>query len=57
MLKSRIKDPDDMMQEAAERGGSLYITKPHLTIALGNMDTSRTLCSSFLKGNLGRKGA
>lgn len=52
MLKSRMKEPDAMMQEAAVSGGSLYMIKPHLTIALGRVGMSRSRSISFLKGNL-----
>lgn len=54
ILKSRINDPDVMMQEVAVRGGNLYITNPHLTIAFGRVDMSRSRWRSFLKGNLNK---
>lgn len=52
MLKSRMKDPDVTTHETDVSGGSLYMTSPHFTVALGSVTTSRALWISFLKGNL-----
>ncbi|KAI8432764.1 hypothetical protein MSG28_013723 [Choristoneura fumiferana] len=46
MLKSRMKEPEVMMQDTAVRGGNLYISVPHLTIALGNTKNYMRFCDT-----------